>query len=94
MDAPLLVLPSPCLVVLVGPAGAGKSTWAQAQFEANQIVSSDDLRAAVGDGAHDLSATADAFALVGEIATLRLRSRLHDDHRFARPRRGPARALA
>jgi F420-dependent oxidoreductase-like protein len=73
MDAPPLVLPSPCLVVLVGPAGAGKSTWAAAQFEPNQIVSSDALRAAVGDGAHDLSATVDAFALVDDIATRRLR---------------------
>ena len=38
----------------------------------NQIVSSDDLRAVVGDGPHDLTATADAFALVEEITTRRL----------------------
>ncbi len=73
VDAPILVLPSPCLVVLVGPAGAGKSTWAAGQFAANQIVSSDDVRAAVGDGAHDLSATADAFEVVEAIASRRLR---------------------
>ncbi len=70
-DGPL-VLPSPCLVVLVGPAGVGKSTWAASQFASNQIVSSDDLRAVVGDGPHDLTATADAFALVEEITTRRL----------------------
>ena len=70
-DGPL-VLPSPCLVVLVGPAGVGKTTWARAQFAANQVVSSDDLRAAVGDGPHDLAASADAFALVDEITRRRL----------------------
>ena len=70
-DGPL-VLPSPCLVVLVGPAGVGKSMWAASQFGSNQIVSSDDLRAVVGDGPHDLTATADAFALVEEITTRRL----------------------
>jgi len=41
-------LPTRCLVVLVGPSGAGKSTWAQAEFRAEQIVSSDQLRALVG----------------------------------------------
>ena len=71
-DGPL-VLPSPCLVVLVGPAGVGKSTWAASQFASHQIVSSDDLRAVVGDGPHDLTATADAFALVEEITTRRLK---------------------
>ncbi|HTH06922.1 MAG TPA: ATP-binding protein, partial [Ilumatobacteraceae bacterium] len=72
VDEGPLVLPSPSLVVLVGPAGVGKTTWARAQFAANQVVSSDDLRAAVGDGPHDLAASADAFALVDEITSRRL----------------------
>jgi F420-dependent oxidoreductase-like protein len=72
VDGPL-VLPSPCLVVLVGPPGVGKSTWAAGQFAPNQIVSSDALRAAVGEGPDDLAATADAFALVEDIAARRLR---------------------
>jgi predicted kinase len=37
-------LPDPCLVVLVGATGAGKSLWAQTWFNAGQIVSSDRLR--------------------------------------------------
>ena len=41
----MLRLPSPCLVVLVGPAGSGKSTWAAAHFPADQVVSTDRLRA-------------------------------------------------
>ena len=53
-------LPDPCLVVLVGVAGAGKSTWAQRWFEPAAIVSADDLRAVVGHHRHDLRATKDA----------------------------------
>ena len=41
------------LVVLVGPPASGKSTWAAEQFPADQVVSSDRLRALVGTGEHD-----------------------------------------
>ena len=40
----MIEISSPCLIVLVGPAGCGKSTWAAANF-ADHVVSSDDLRA-------------------------------------------------
>ena len=40
----MIRLPDPCLVVLVGAPGAGKSYWAEQWFESNQIVSSDGLR--------------------------------------------------
>ena len=36
-----LNLPSPCVVVLVGPGASGKSTWAAAHFRTDSIVSSD-----------------------------------------------------
>ena len=70
---PTLTLPSPCLVVLVGPAASGKSTWAAEWFPAHQVVSSDALRALVGDGEHDLGASKDAFALLETVVQQRLR---------------------
>ncbi len=69
-------LPSSCLVVLVGPSGAGKSTWAAGQFPANAIVSSDALRAVVGDAEHDLEASGDAFDVLDQIAARRLARKL------------------
>ena len=67
------LLPVPCLVLLVGPSASGKSTWAEAQFAADEIVSSDRLRAVVGHGEDDLDATADAFALLDAIVDHRMR---------------------
>ena len=64
---------APALVVLVGPSGAGKSTWAEAAFAAGEIVSSDRLRAVVGEAEDDLAASADAFALLDAIVEARLR---------------------
>ncbi|HEX5095385.1 MAG TPA: LLM class flavin-dependent oxidoreductase, partial [Acidimicrobiia bacterium] len=62
-----VVLPSPCLVVLVGAAGAGKSTWAAEQFAPEQIVSSDALRAVVGAGEDDVGASDDAFSILDQV---------------------------
>lgn len=75
MDDPL-ALPAPCLVVLIGPSGAGKTTWAEAHFPGPAVVSSDRLRAVVGAGEDDLTASADAFALLESIVAHRLRRRL------------------
>ncbi len=71
-----LELPSPCVLVLVGPGASGKSTWADAQFPAETIVSSDRLRALVGSGEDDIAASADAFALLDTIVERRLGRRL------------------
>ncbi len=67
-----LVLPSPCLVLLVGASGSGKSTWARGAFPAHQIVSSDALREVVASDARDMSASADAMALLDTIVEQRL----------------------
>src|ERR1700712_916227 len=68
-------IPAPALIVLVGPAGSGKTTWARRRYASNEIVSSDALRAVVGSGEADLDASKDAFALLDGVAV-------------ARPRRG------
>ena len=65
-------LPDPALVVLVGASGSGKSTWAQARYRLEEVVSSDALRGVVGSGPHDLDASADAFALLETIVAARL----------------------
>jgi F420-dependent oxidoreductase-like protein len=66
-------LPDPSLVVLVGVAGSGKSTWARRWFPPGAIVSSDDLRAVVGRYRHDLRASKDAIEVLELIVTKRLR---------------------
>jgi F420-dependent oxidoreductase-like protein len=71
-----LNLPSPSVVVLAGPGASGKSTWAAAHFPADSIVSSDRLRALVGSGEDDITASADAFALLEEVVGLRMGRRL------------------
>ena len=69
-------LPSDCLVVLVGPSGAGKSAWAAGNFRAEQIVSSDALRALVGVSGDDQRAGTDAFEVLDLVVDRRLSRRL------------------
>jgi F420-dependent oxidoreductase-like protein len=76
MDDAARNLPAPCLVILVGPGAAGKSTWAAAHFKPDSIVSSDRLRAMVGAGEDDIAASEDAFALLDEIVRHRMARRL------------------
>lgn len=67
-------LPQRGLVVLCGPAGSGKSTWAQAlAVEPAAIVSSDALRGVLTGDEADQSATPLAFRLLHTIVRERLR---------------------
>ncbi len=68
-------IPEFCLVLLIGPTGSGKSTFARRHFKPTEIVSSDECRALVSDDETDQSATADAFDLVSYIAEKRLAAR-------------------
>ncbi len=65
-------LPTPSLVVLVGPPACGKSTWAAGNFAPEQIVCADTLRGVVGEHELDLAATADAFEVLDRIVEMRL----------------------
>ncbi|MFC8501539.1 LLM class flavin-dependent oxidoreductase [Pedococcus sp. NPDC057267] len=61
------------MVVLVGPTGSGKSTWAARHYRRTEVVSSDALRAVVGSGEYDLEASADAFAVLHQVVAARSR---------------------
>jgi F420-dependent oxidoreductase-like protein len=71
----VIELPSPCLIVLVGVAGSGKSSWAERHFP-GCVVASDSMRALVGEGEHDLRASNDAFAILDSVVARRLGRRL------------------
>lgn len=93
----MLRLPDPCLVVLVGATGSGKSHWAREWFQPDQVVSSDRLRAVVGMGERDQRAGKDAFELLDLIAEKRLRRGLMtviDSTGLDRKRRDGGREMA
>ncbi len=65
-------LPDPSLVVLIGPSGSGKSSFARKHFAPTEVLSSDLCRGLVADDENDQSATTDAFAVLHFIAGRRL----------------------
>src|SRR3984893_10459419 len=65
-------IPELSLVLLIGPSGSGKSSFARKHFLATEVVSSDFCRALVADDENDQSATGDAFDLLHEIVRKRL----------------------
>jgi protein phosphatase len=67
-----ITIPKLSLVVLVGPTGSGKSTFARRHFKPTEILSSDACRGMVADNENDQSVTGDAFEVLRFIAAKRL----------------------
>lgn len=72
---PALRLPDPCLVVLVGAAGSGKSSLAARLFAPDAILASDAYRALVAGDESDQGATQAAFAILHRQLDRRLADR-------------------
>ena len=68
-----IAVPRDALVVLIGIAASGKSTFARAHFAPTEVLSSDQLRAMVSDDPGAQAATDDAFDLLHRILAMRLR---------------------
>ena len=68
-----LSIPTDALVLLIGIAASGKSTFARKHFAPTEILSSDALRAVITDDPHAQAATEDAFDLLHRILAMRLR---------------------
>jgi protein phosphatase len=70
-----VMLPDPSLVILCGPAGCGKSTFARKHFVETAVVSSDRCRGLIADDEQDLRVSAAAFVLFHQIIDSRLHFR-------------------
>jgi protein phosphatase len=72
---PRIVLPEPCLVVLVGAAASGKSTLAARVFAPDQVLSSDAHRALLTGDESDQRVTRTAFAILHRQLARRMAAR-------------------
>lgn len=70
-----IAVPDPALILLVGIAGCGKSTFAAEHFRADEVLSSDECRELVSGDPNDQSATGDAFDVLNFVTGKRLKRR-------------------
>ncbi|MGA7952384.1 MAG: AAA family ATPase [Gloeobacterales cyanobacterium] len=67
-----ITIPEFSLVLLIGPAGAGKSTLAHKHFKSTEILSSDFFRGMVSDDENNQAVSKDAFEVLHFVAAKRL----------------------
>ncbi len=67
-----LTIPELSLVVLIGPSGSGKSSFARKHFKSTEVLSSDYCRGLVSDDENNQAATTDAFEVLHFIGAKRL----------------------
>ena len=65
-------VPELSLVVLIGPSGSGKSSFARKHFLPTEVLSSDYCRGLVSDDENNQAATPDAFEVLHFLASKRL----------------------
>ena len=85
-DGPRITIPDLSLVLLMGPAGSGKTTFANRHFKPTEILSIEQARAMVADDERDQAALDDAFASMSYLAMRRLaagRTTVIDDRHLA-----------
>ena len=68
-----ITLPPEALVLLIGVAASGKSTFARRWFRPTEVLSSDQMRAMIADHPAAQGATDDAFDLLHRLLAMRLR---------------------
>src|ERR687894_531108 len=67
-----LTIPELALVLLIGPSGSGKSSFARKHFKPTEVLSSDFCRGLVSDDENDQSASGAAFDVLHYVAAKRL----------------------
>ncbi|SFR10120.1 AAA family ATPase [Desulfoscipio geothermicus] len=90
-------IPYRSLVILCGPAGCGKSTFARKHFKETQIVSSDRCRAMISDDEENMAVSGKAFKLFHMLIDMRLsfnRLTVADSTALTRPARKRLKKLA
>lgn len=73
--ARVLEIPTPSVVLLIGAAGAGKSTFARRSFPAEAVISSDAFRESILGDVADQTANSRVFAAVHRAVDARLAAR-------------------